>query len=120
MRPAHWLTVTTSSPPAVVNGRACRTRAAFFAEVARVLDFPSYFGHNWDAFFDCLRDIGALDVIVAHAEELLADEPPIQMATLLAILARVASDGLTLTLCTDPDHEMSLRQRIAQAIEYSQ
>ena len=67
MTPARWLTVTTSAAPATVDGRACRTRAAFFTEVARALGFPAYFGHNWDALVDCLRDVGAVDVIVAHA-----------------------------------------------------
>jgi barstar (barnase inhibitor) len=33
------------------------TKAAFLAEFARRLDFPDYFGHNWDAFDDCLRDL---------------------------------------------------------------
>lgn len=117
MRPAQWLTVTTDPAPAVVDGRACRTRAAFFEEAARVLDFPEYFGRNWDALLDCLRDVGAVAVIVAHAENLLADEPPTQIAILLDIMATAASDGLTLTLCTDPDHETSLRQRITEALE---
>lgn len=117
MEPAQWLTVTSDPAPAVVDGRACRTRAAFFEEVARVLDFPPYFGRNWDALVDCLRDVGAVALTVAHAEELLAAEPPTDFATLLDILARAASDGLTLTLCTDPGHEEPLRRRVAAALE---
>jgi RNAse (barnase) inhibitor barstar len=116
MRPAHWLTVTTDPAPAVVDGRACRTRAAFFAEAARVLEFPDYFGRNWDALVDCLRDVGPLSVIVAHAEHLLADEPPVAFATLLDIMATAAADGLLLTLFTDPHHETSLRERITTAL----
>lgn len=110
----HWLTVTTDPAPSVVDGRACRTRAAFFKEVARALDFPAYFGHNWDALVDCLRDTGRVDVIVANAEELLADEPPTQFAILLDIMA--SADGLTLTLSTDPTHEPALRRRVADAL----
>ncbi|MFI7675798.1 barstar family protein [Actinophytocola sp. NPDC049390] len=117
MTPAHWLTVTTEAATAVaVDGRACRTRAAFFAEAARVLDFPPYFGHNWDALVDCLRDAGAIDVVVSHAEELLADESPAQFATLLDIAASAAPDGLTLTLVTNPGHDTALRHRIANAL----
>jgi RNAse (barnase) inhibitor barstar len=112
--------VTSDQPPAVpavVDGRACRARATFFAEVARALDFPAYFGRNWDALWDCLRDLGAVQVIVAHAEELLADEPATQTAILMNILARAASGGLTLTMCTDPNLETSLGQRIVKALE---
>ena len=120
MTPAHWLTVTTAPATAasdnVVDGRACRTRAAFFTEAARVLDFPGYFGHNWDALADCLRDLGTVDIVVAHAEELLADEPPAQFAVLLDIAATAAPDGLTLTLGTDAEHETALRHRIANAL----
>jgi RNAse (barnase) inhibitor barstar len=116
MRPARWLTVTTDPAPAVVDGRAARTRAAFFEEVARVLDFPPYFGGNWDALVDCLRDVAAADLVVAHAHELLTAEEPSQFAILLDIMARAAADGLTLTLCTDPDQKASLRRRIDAAL----
>jgi RNAse (barnase) inhibitor barstar len=120
MTPAHWLTVTTNpateASDDVIDGRACRARAAFLAEAARALDFPAYFGHNWDALADCLRDLGAVDVVVAHAEELLADEPAAQFTVLLDIAATAAPDGLTLTLDTDTEHETALRHRIADAL----
>jgi hypothetical protein len=118
-----WLTVSADpgdtdpgaadSVPAVVDGRACRTRAALFEEVARVLRFPEYFGRNWDALTDSLRDTGIGALIVAHAEELLSAEPPDQFATLLAVLA---GSGMTVTLRTDPGHEDRLRRRAAAAL----
>ncbi|GAA4198434.1 barstar family protein [Microbispora amethystogenes] len=115
-----WLTITTGRAPAVVDGRACRTRAAFFAEVARVLRLPGYFGHNWDALTDSLRDIGNVHLVVEHAEDLLAAEPAEQFATLLAVLAGAAGEagtaGLTLTLCTDPANEAPLRRRLTDAL----
>ncbi|GAA4950233.1 hypothetical protein HD597_002530 [Nonomuraea thailandensis] len=108
-----WLTVSTGR---VVDGRACRTRAAFFEEVARVLRFPGYFGRNWDALTDCLRDIGAVTLVVGRAEELLADEPAEQLATLLTVLADASHDGLTVTLCADAGHDAALRERVAAAL----
>jgi RNAse (barnase) inhibitor barstar len=112
----HWLTVSTDPAPALVDGRACRTRAAFFEEVARALRLPDYFGRNWDALTDSLRDVGAVTLIVAHAEELLSAEPPDQFTTLLAVLADAAQNGLTVTLYTDPGHEAQFRQRTAAAL----
>ncbi|MBD3138768.1 barstar family protein [Microbispora bryophytorum] len=108
--------MTTDPGPAVVDGRACRTRAAFFDEVARALGLPAYFGHNWDALTDSLRDIGPVHLAVRHAEELLDAEPPGQFATLLAVLAGAAEAGLTLTLHTDPAHTSRLRHRLIDAL----
>jgi RNAse (barnase) inhibitor barstar len=108
--------VTTDPAPAVVDGRACRTRAAFFDEVARALRLPAYFGGNWDALTDSLRDVGPAHLTVEHAEELLDAEPHGQFATLLAVLAGAAEAGLTLTLHTDPAHEPRLRRRLIDAL----
>ncbi len=35
----------------------CKTPEQLFEQVARELQFPSYFGKNWDALLDCLRDL---------------------------------------------------------------
>lgn len=114
-----WLTVSTGPAHAVVDGRACRTRAAFFEEVARVLRFPDYFGRNWDALTDSLRDTtrtGDVTLIVEHAEELLGAEPLEQLAALLSVLGDAAGTGLTVTLRTDPGHETPLRLRLDAAL----
>ncbi|MFC4855298.1 barstar family protein [Actinophytocola glycyrrhizae] len=114
--PVHWLTVTTAPATVGMDGRACRTRAAFFAEAARALGVPVPAGPGWDVLADAVRGLGAVDVVVAHAEELLADEPPAQFAVLLDIAAAAAPEGLTLTLNTGQDHETALRHRIANAL----
>ena len=111
-----WLTVSTGPATAVVDGRACRTRAAFFEEVARALRLPDYFGRNWDALTDSLRDTGPVALVVEHAEDLLGAEPPAQFATLLAVFAGAAGNGFTLTLHTDLAHEEPLKQRAAAAL----
>ena len=36
---------------------AVRDKNAFLNALAKALQFPDYFGHNWDAFYDCLLDL---------------------------------------------------------------
>lgn len=114
-----WLTLTTGPAPAVIDARACRTRAALFDETARVLRFPDYFGRNWDAYADSLGDAlraGTTHLIIVNAEDLLSAEPPEQYTTLLDILAVAARTGLTLTLHTHPGEETHLRARTTAAL----
>lgn len=40
-----------------VDGRAVHDKATFLHAFARALHFPAYFGLNWDAFEECLRDL---------------------------------------------------------------
>ncbi|SFO38186.1 Barstar (barnase inhibitor) [Actinomadura madurae] len=108
-----WLTVTSDPVPAVVDGHACRTRAAFFREAARALGFAAYFGHNWDAFLDCLRDLDRPTLTVSHADELLADESPHQLAILLEILSE---QNLPATFATTPDRMPTLHSRLSAAL----
>jgi RNAse (barnase) inhibitor barstar len=73
----------------------CSDKAEFLARIAAALGFPAWFGHNWDAFFDCLTDLSwrpALGyvLILEHARELQATEPEV-FDTALAILGDAAA-----------------------------
>lgn len=41
----------------VVHGDATRKKESFLREAARAMQFPGYFGVNWDAFDECVRDL---------------------------------------------------------------
>lgn len=109
-----WLTVLPASgdpAPAALDGRACRTRADLFTEAARALRLPDHFGRNWDAFYDCLRDLDDPVLTVEHAEELLADEPSAQLTLLLDLLSDAR---LRVALATS--HPRELRERLLSAL----
>jgi hypothetical protein len=73
----------------------CSDKAEFLVRVAAALGFPAWFGHNWDAFFDCLTDLSwrpamGYVLILEHAAGLQAAEPEV-FDTSLAILGDAAA-----------------------------
>ena len=80
----------------LIRGRKSTTREAFFDESAAALQFPYYFGENWDAFHDCLGDLAwlhAATVVVGllDADRLLAAGPPESAKHLATVLQEVAA-----------------------------
>ena len=73
----------------VIKGRHCTTPANLFAEFAQVLEFPDYFGHNWDALEECLADLEWLPakgyiLLITEAGYVLPDDE--EFETFLEIL----------------------------------
>jgi len=44
----------------MIEGSKIANERTFFEEVARVLEFPGYFGYSWASWDDCLGDFGHL------------------------------------------------------------
>jgi len=40
-----------------INAKNVRSKADLLSAIAKALNFPEYFGHNWDALDECLRDL---------------------------------------------------------------
>ena len=40
-----------------INLRRIRGKAGLLSHIARILEFPDWFGNNWDALHDCLGDL---------------------------------------------------------------
>ncbi|MEZ5671432.1 MAG: barstar family protein [Thiotrichaceae bacterium] len=40
-----------------LDGTQIKNKNDFFKEIATVMQFPEYFGENWDALQDCLTDL---------------------------------------------------------------
>lgn len=78
------------------------TREELFDVLSRELNFPSYFGANWDALWDCLCDLSWIDrrrVIVAH--EAVPDLDEATLKVYLEELTRSAKDW-----GPDEEHEL--------------
>lgn len=74
----------------IIRGKKCRTATGLFAELAEVLEFPEYFGHNWDALEECLADLEWLPakgyVLVFTDSELILPDDEEEFATFLEVL----------------------------------
>lgn len=40
-----------------LEGQSITSQDLYFQEIAKLFQFPNYFGHNWDAVADCLTDL---------------------------------------------------------------
>jgi RNAse (barnase) inhibitor barstar len=73
----------------------CGDKTSFLDRMAESLAFPAWFGQNWDAFFDCLADLGwrparGYVLLLEHADTMRCDAPE-ALDTALAILGDAAS-----------------------------
>jgi hypothetical protein len=80
-----------------VRGRKATTTGALFDEFAAALQFPYYFGENWDAFDECLADLDwlpaeAYGIFVLNGVHLLEKEPHDTLQLLLRTLDRIGQE----------------------------
>ena len=53
---------------------------SLFAEISTKMEFPDYFGHNWNALYDCLTDLSWLPadayfIVWQNSSKLLLESP---------------------------------------------
>ncbi len=80
-----------------LDGRKIRSKVAFLNACAEALAFPAYFGRNWDALADCLRDLSwapttAGYLVVYEDAGVLAAAAPADFAMALDILRTAVTD----------------------------
>jgi hypothetical protein len=106
----------------VVRGTRCTTKERTFQEWAAALQFPSYFGNNWDALEECLIDLDWLNtrrtvVIVTQADALLPKSAR-DFTTLIDILLSAQQESpLLVAFHCAKGKEAGLRKRIAKALK---
>ncbi|HET9060320.1 MAG TPA: barstar family protein [Acidimicrobiales bacterium] len=92
----HLVDEADGAAVVVLRGWKCKRTEDFFDEVASALQFPWYFGENWDAFEEAIGDLSWLPadgyvLMVNDAGELLSEAPG-ELRTLLDILGAASSD----------------------------
>lgn len=87
----HLVKIPSGFAMKTLHGAKCRTSTGLFAEFARALSFPDYFGHNWDALEECLADLEWLPakgyvLCLIDAEQVLPHDEE-EYATFLEVLS---------------------------------
>jgi RNAse (barnase) inhibitor barstar len=72
----------------------CADKETFLSRIADALEFPDWFGRNWDAFFDCLTDLSWLParghvLVLLNTAEMRRDAPE-AFDTALSIMQEAA------------------------------
>jgi RNAse (barnase) inhibitor barstar len=80
-----------------IRGQKARTTQALFDEFAAALQFPYYFGENWDAFDECLTDLewlpaDAYVLLIENSTHLLETETSEQLSAFFQALERAGRE----------------------------
>jgi hypothetical protein len=80
----------------IVRGERCAVRERLFQEWAAALQFPYYFGNNWDALDECLADLAWLPasgylLFATNVEAILPGQGS-ELSILISILYKVARE----------------------------
>jgi hypothetical protein len=94
----------------VIRGWKCGTLGDLHNEVGAALQFPSYYGENWDAMDECIRDLSWMPansylVVVLDIGSVLPDDE-VGLRTFLTVL----SDASKAWASPDPRFELPGRQ----------
>lgn len=91
-----------TEPMPVLDGRLLGDKATLLTELGRVLDFPAYYGGNWDALEECLVDLswhdGPLRVLITDADALADDLRESLIEIFLQAARAWAAEGRTFAL----------------------
>jgi RNAse (barnase) inhibitor barstar len=76
----------------VIRGKKSTTVSNFFDEISAALQFPLYFGENWNAFSDCITDLDWIEgeayiLLISDASSFLQDADSEDFRILIKILS---------------------------------
>lgn len=94
----------------MIRGKKSTTVPDFFNEVGAALQFPYYFGENWDSFDECITDLSWIDgdaylLMVSQANLLLQDAAQKDFQILMQVLSDAHETWLTQPQIVNEDEQ---------------
>ncbi len=109
-----------------INGRNIYNKWDFFKQFAREMNFPSYFGENWDAFDECIRDLAWINakgylIIYEYVGLFERNESP-EFEKAIKIFRWAVDDwkkaGILMFICLKNDDDLSGQFALANLADY--
>jgi RNAse (barnase) inhibitor barstar len=79
-----------------IEGDSIESKEELLDTIAEGFGFPDWFGRNWDALEECLRDLDAVNdgyaLVISNATAIWAEHPRIS-GTLVEVWLDAAADG---------------------------
>lgn len=132
-----WVDQLSTTPGLIarlIRGKRCTTVSALMQEWAAALQFPYYFGHNWDAMNECLADLEWLPgkyyvFCLTHIEQVLPGQEK-EFANYVGVLSYAVREWKSssedssrppvpvhVVFHCEPEREMAVKQRLTQVLE---
>lgn len=88
-------------------GSRVSTIDSLFREIADVFEFPDYFGANWPALAECVRDLEwqsskGVVLMISDAADVLCREPEVEFQAFLKILDHAGAAWATAVSARNP------------------
>ena len=75
-----------SKKTATLDLTGCRYLAELHQRIKEALDFPEYYGKNWDAFWDCINRDCDVDIVTVVGSSKVAENLKLDVQTMIEIL----------------------------------
>lgn len=104
----------------VIDSNKCKNRKRIWRSISEIMNFPEYFGHNWDALIDCLTDLEWLQekgwvLVFTNTKSLFSKHKSKLLSVLIDVLNIVGNEwseprdiGMPHTLNAKPFHTVFL------------
>jgi hypothetical protein len=114
-----------------IRGHKAKSTATLFDEMAAALQFPSYFGENWNALDECLNDLewlagDAYLLVIERAPDLLALESPAEFQSFFHVLGRASAEWRkrekafhTVLECNEPEEKAFTQKLKAAKVDFA-